>query len=241
MSSDRVIFALKFSCRTASPLCFNSSGKENPMRNSFLCILLLAATALTAQSSAPIALPAAVRTGGMTLNEALATRRSIRSYTAAPITLAEISQLLWSAQGITGDKGGRTAPSAHAQYFLHVYVARPEGFFEYIPASHSLQQLSGKDIRAALSTQDVVKNAPIVFLIAGEYERASKVTQAEVAHRLVNLEAGHAAQNMLLQATAMKLGAVPVGGVDAKQTAAAAALPADISPIYLVPVGHPKP
>jgi len=208
------------------------------MRNAFLIIILLAATTLTAQT---IALPAPTRTGGMSLTEALATRRSIRSYTATPITLAEISQLLWSAQGVTNDKGGRTAPSAHAQYFLHLYVARPEGFFEYIPASHSLQQLSAKDIRAALSTQDVVKNAPIVLLIAGEYDRAAKLTQAEVAHRLVNLEAGHAAQNMLLQATALKLGAVSVGGVDAKQTAAAAALPADLSAIYLIPVGHPKP
>jgi len=208
------------------------------MRNAFLITILLAATTLTAQT---IALPAPTRTGGMSLTEALATRRSIRSYTATPITLAEISQLLWSAQGVTNDKGGRTAPSAHAQYFLHLYVARPEGFFEYIPASHSLQQLSAKDIRAALSTQDVVKNAPIVFLIAGEYDRAGKLTQAEVAHRLVNLEAGHAAQNMLLQATALKLGAVSVGGVDAKQTAAAAALPADLSAIYLIPVGHPKP
>lgn len=208
------------------------------MRNAFLGIILFTATALTAQT---IALPAPTRTGGMTLNEALAERRSIRSYTATPITLSEISQLLWSAQGVTNDKGGRTAPSAHAQYFLHLYVARPEGFFEYLPASHSLQQLSGKDIRAALSTQDVVKNAPIVFLIAGDYERAGKLTQAEVAHRLVNLEAGHAAQNMLLQASALKLGAVSVGGVDAKQTAAAAALPANLGAIYLIPVGHPKP
>jgi len=86
-----------------------------------------------------------------------------------------------------------------------------------------------------------VKKAPIVFLIAGEYERAAKTTQKEVAHKLVNLEAGHAAQNLLLQATALKLGAVSVGGVDAKQTAAAAALPAEITPIYLLPVGHPKP
>jgi SagB-type dehydrogenase family enzyme len=210
------------------------------MRNAFLCTVLFAATALTAQQT-PVALPAPTRSGGMSLNEALATRRSIRSYTDAKITMEEISQLLWSAQGVTSDKGQRTAPSAFGQYFLRLYVARPEGFFEYIPASHSLQQLSSKDIRAALSTQDTVKKAPIVFLIAGEYERAAKTTQKEVAHKLVNLEAGHAAQNLLLQATALKLGAVSVGGVDAKQTAAAAALPAEITPIYLLPVGHPKP
>lgn len=223
------------------------------MRNLFLCILLFSATvlsaqtpaapsSLTVQTAAPasIALPAPTRSGGMSLNEALATRRSIRSYTSAQLTMEEISQLLWSAQGITSDKGQRTAPSAHAQYFLRVYVARPEGFFEYLPVSHSLQQLSSKDIRAALSTQDVVKSAPVVFIIAGEYARAAKITEHEVSQRLVNLEAGHAAQNMLLQATALKLGAVSVGGVDAKQTAQAAALPDGIGPIYLIPVGHPK-
>jgi len=216
------------------------------MQNAILCTLLLASTTLTAQSAptpkaAAVALPAPTRTAGMSLNEALATRRSIRTFTTAPITLAEISQLLWSAQGVTSDKGGRTAPSAHAQYFLHLYVARPEGFFEYIPASHSLQPLSGKDIRASLSTQESVKQASVVFLIAGEYDRASKITQSEIAHRLVNLEAGHATQNLLLQATALNLGAVSVGGVDAKQTAAAASLPSDLGVIYLIPVGHPKP
>ena len=210
------------------------------MRNTFLCILLFAATAVSAQQTT-IPLPAPTRTGGMTLNEALASRRSTRTFEATKITLAEISQLAWSAQGITNGKGGRTAPSAHAMYFLRLYVARPEGFFEYLPAKHALLQLSAKDVRAALSTQDTVKNAPIVFVIAGEYERAAKLTAKEVSQKLVNLEAGHAAQNLLLQATALKLGAVSVGGVDAKQTAEAAALPADITPIYLLPVGHPKP
>jgi SagB-type dehydrogenase family enzyme len=210
------------------------------MRHAFLAILLLAAGALAAQPTT-IALPAPARSGGMTLNQALATRRSIRDYQSTRLTMAEISQLLWSAQGITGDKGQRTAPSAHAQYFLRVYVAQPDGFYEYIPASHSLQQLSAKDVRAALSTQDTVKKAPTVFLIAGEYQRAAKLTEKSVSQKLVNLEAGHAAQNFLLQATALQLGAVSIGGVDAKQTAAAAALPEDITPIYLLPVGHPKP
>ncbi len=84
------------------------------------------------------------------------------------------------------------------------------------------------------------KSAPVVFLIAGEYDRASKGTDRETGLRLVNLEAGHAAQNLLLEATALNLGAVPVGGVDPKQAAQAASLPAAITPIYLVPVGHPR-
>ena len=219
------------------------------MRNLFLCTFLTSALFCAPlvscqQAAAPvtahIALPAPLRTGGMSLNDALAHRRSIRSFQSTKLTLAELSQLLWAAQGVTDDKGHRTAPSAHAQYYLHLYLAQPDGFFEYLPAAHALHQLSDKDLRAALSSQATVQAAPVVFLIAGEYDRASKGTDRETGLRLVNLEAGHAAQNLLLEATALNLGAVPVGGVDPKQAAQAASLPVAITPIYLVPVGHPK-
>lgn len=219
------------------------------MRKLFLCTLLTLAVSVVPllscqQAAAPpaarIGLPAPVRSGGMTLNDALAQRRSVRSFQSLKLTAAEISQLLWAAQGVTDDKGHRTAPSANAKYYLHLYLAQPEGFFEYLPAAHALQKLSEKDLRAALSSQATVQAAPVVFLIAGEYERASKGADRETGLRLVNLEAGHAAQNLLLEATALNLGAVPVGGIDPKQTAQAAALPAGITPIYLVPVGHPK-
>jgi SagB-type dehydrogenase family enzyme len=217
------------------------------MRKSFLCVLLLAVATpfLSAQQPAAtaatqVALPGPSLTGGMTLTEAIATRRTTRSFDATPLTAKEQSQLLWSAQGVTDAKGHRAAPSASAKYYLHVYVARPDGFFEYVPATHSLQQLSDKDIRSTLSTQAPVKAAPIVFMIAGEYDRAFKEVPSR-GIRLVDLEAGHATENMLLQANALKLNAIPVGGIDTKQTGQAASLPAGITPIYLVPVGHPKP
>jgi SagB-type dehydrogenase family enzyme len=219
------------------------------MRNSFVCILfasvLLSAPLILAQQvaapvNARIELPAPVRTGGMSLNEALAHRRSLRSFESTKLTLQQISQLLWAAQGITDGQGHRTAPSAHAQYYLHLYIAQPDGFFEYLPAANALQRLSDKDLRGTLSPQQTVKAAPIVFLIAGEYDRASKGADRETGLRLVNLEAGHSAQNLLLQATALNLGAVSVGGIDPKQTAQAASLPAAITPIYLIPVGHAK-
>lgn len=189
--------------------------------------------------TAYIDLPAPSRGGGMTLNEALATRRSVRSFAATKLTQAELSQLLWAAQGINDEKGHRTAPSARAQYFLHLYLATADGFFEYIPARHGLQTLSPNDLRAKLSPQAAVTSAPAVFLIAGDYDRASQ-TSRDVGLRWVNLEAGHAAQNLLLQATALRLAAVPVGGIQPEQIAQAASLPASSTPIYLVPVGHAK-
>lgn len=191
------------------------------------------------KKAAPMDLPAPSRSGGMTLAEALATRRSVRAFTATKLTQQELSQLLWSAQGITDDKGRRTAPSARAQYFLHLYVASADGFFEYIPAGNKLQRLAAKDVRADLSSQAAVTTASAVFVIAGDYDRASQGGR-DVGLRWVNLEAGHAAQNLLLQATALHLGAVPVGGIQAEQVAQAASLPRSSVPIYLIPVGHAK-
>ncbi len=219
------------------------------MRRILISILMILALAATAMAVTPVvstaaqevALPKPALTGGITLNEALATRRSVRLFTAEKVTLAEISQLLWSAQGMTSEKGQRTAPSAHAQYYLHVYVAQADGFYEYLPARHVLVLLASKDLRGVLSTQETVKKAPVVFLIAGEFDRAAKNTDHTTAERLVNLEAGHATQNLLLTATGLKLGAVPVGGIIPADTAKAAALPAGITPIYMVPVGHPQP
>ena len=185
-----------------------------------------------------IQLPQPSKSGGMALTDALAHRRSTRTFTAKPMTQAEISQLLWAAQGITDDKGRRTAPSASAQYFLHVYLATPDAFFEYLPVGHQLKKLQSGDLRAKLSVQPSVKTAPCVLLIAGEYGRATEKYGADKGPRVTNLEAGHVAQNVLLQATALGLGAVPVGGFEPKDAQKAASLPAQQTPIYLIPVGH---
>ena len=184
-------------------------------------------------------LPAPNRTGGMTLTEALAMRRSVRAFAETKLTQQELSQLLWAAQGITDDKGHRTAPSARSQYFLHLYLATADGFCEYLPAGHKLQRLSTKDLRAGLSSQTAVATAPAVFVITGDYDRAIQGGR-ETGLRWVNLEAGHAAQNLLLQATALHLAAVPVGGIQPEQVAQATSLPASSTPIYLIPVGHAK-
>ena len=75
-----------------------------------------------AEHNAEIKLPEPVKDGDTSIEEALLERRSIRQYKDDPLTLAEVSQLLWSAQGITGLWGGRTAPSAGVTYPLEVYV-----------------------------------------------------------------------------------------------------------------------
>ncbi len=215
-----------------------------------LSLLLLPACArrerrLASETAAPptIELPAPRLKGTLTLEEALARRRSVREFTGDALTLEEIGQLLWAAQGITHPTGKRTAPSAGALYPLEVYVILPESVYHYDPQEHSLRLHLQGDLRPGLYeaalAQEAVLRAPAVFAIAAVYARTAQKYGEERSPRYVHLEAGHAAQNLLLQAAALDLGAVPIGAFYDEEVRAALALPVDHRPLYLIPVGHP--
>lgn len=190
-----------------------------------------------------ITLPAPRLEGEMSLEETLAARRSVREFTDEELTLEEISQLLWAAQGITAVWGGRTAPSAGALYPLEVYVATADGLHHYVPQGHkaiveSRADLHGELWQAGLS-QDAIREAPAVFVITAVYRRTEKKYGGR-AERYVKLEAGHAAQNLVLQAVALGLGGVPIGAFYDDQVQSALSLPSDHEPLYLIPIGHPR-
>lgn len=211
----------------------------------FILVLLLCSTAGLTQSVTPTTpsnsstLPAVSASGGMSLNEALAKRRSVRSFASTPLSPQETSQLLWAAQGITDSQGHRTAPSAHAGYYVRVFLATAKALYRYEPEGHQLRPISDHDVRSTLSSQQSVKEAPAVFVIMSETERAAKAFWAN-STRFVYLEVGHVAQNLLLQATSLGLGAVPVGGLDPKAVSQALGNPAGLEAVYLIPVGHPE-
>jgi SagB-type dehydrogenase family enzyme len=176
------------------------------------------------------------------LEETLAGRRSVREFTDEPLTEAEISQLLWAAQGVTDGKGLRTAPSAGALYPLELYVAMSDGFYKYNPARHALTLSSSENVKRALGdaalAEEAITEAPVVFLITAVLARTQR-KYGQRAERYVHLEVGHAAQNILLQAVALGLGAVPIAAFNDDQISDALRLPANESPLYLLPVGHP--
>lgn len=190
------------------------------------------------------ALPEPRRIGVTTLEETLARRRSHRAFTDARLTPGEVGQLAWAAQGVTDEAGHRTAPSAGALYPLELYVGTPEGVYRYEPDGHRLVLHVEGDPRPALQRaglgQEAIGLAPAVFIIAAVYERTEVKYGARTA-RYVHMEAGHAAQNILLQAVALGLGAVPIGAFDDDRLAAALSLPNVEQPLYLIPVGHPQP
>lgn len=196
----------------------------------------------TTESRDSVRLPEPTSSGEMSLEETLATRRSVRRYTDEPLTDVQISQLLWAAQGITREGRGRTAPSAGGLYPLELYLATARGVFHYRPESHDLEVMAGEDVRGPLSKaalgQEAVRDAPAVFVVTAVFERTA-AKYGDRAVRYVHLESGHAAQGLLLEAVALDLGGVPIGAFDDGGVRGALGLPQDREPLYIIPVGHP--
>jgi SagB-type dehydrogenase family enzyme len=189
-------------------------------------------------------LPAPTLDGDVSLERVLALRRSVREFTSEPLDAADLSQLLWAAQGITSASGKRTAPSAGALYPLETYVVGTDGWYRYLPDGHRLERLGGDDLRTALAEvalgQAPIGGAAVVVVITAVYARTAQ-KYGDRAVRYVHLEAGHAAQNLLLEAVALGLGAVPIGAFDDAGVQSVLGLPADHEPLYLLVVGHPAP
>jgi SagB-type dehydrogenase family enzyme len=209
---------------------------------------------------AALPLPRPRLDGPLSLEQAIAQRRSVRDYRDAPVTLAEAAQVLWAAQGVTDAAGGlRAAPSAGALYPLEVFlVARrvdglPGGAYRYVPQGHALEPLVDQSAasapgddplherlhRAALS-QSAVREAPAVLVIAAVFERTTD-NYGERGRDYVIMEAGHAAQNVCLQAVALGLGSVVIGAFDEQEVGRIVGLAADELPLYLVPFGRRRP
>jgi SagB-type dehydrogenase family enzyme len=176
----------------------------------------------------------------LSFEKALIQRRSVRTFLKTPLTPEHISQLLWSAQGQIEDH--RTAPSAGALYPLELYTVESEGIFHYQGADHSLLPISGHDCRQGLFVasleQESIAKAPFIIVICGVYQRIEVKYGVSRGPRYVHMEAGHVAQNILLQAVTLGLGAVPVGAFHDAQVHKHLHLPQDHKPLYLVPVGH---
>ena len=194
-----------------------------------------------------IKLPEPELDGEISLEQSLLGRRSVRSYTKQPLTLAEVSQLVWAAQGITDDAGHRTAPSAGATYPLELYIVAGNveelgaGIYHYLPEGHELVYISGGDIRSdlyeAVLSQSAVKDGAISIVITAIYERTTE-RYGERGIRYVHIEAGHATQNLCLQATALGLGVVTIGAFEDERVSEVLDLPENENPLYVIPVGR---
>lgn len=179
----------------------------------------------------------------MSLVAALAGRRTIRELSADSLRPEELGQLLWAAQGISHDGIRRTAPSASALFPLELYAATPDGLFHYEPVAHALELRGDRDLRrslqAACGEQPFMGGAPLIIIVCVVTARLVGRHGPERAVRYADFEAGHAGQNLLLQATGLGLAGVPVGSFSDDQVRQVLELPADESPRYLFAIGRP--
>lgn len=188
------------------------------------------------------------------LGRAIDGRASRRSFASEPISIEDISTLLWTAQGITHVQDEvplRASPSAGATYPLETSLSvapggcadLEPGLYRYDPDGHGLESAPGVEgsvheelTRAALD-QAVVRGAPVTIALAAEYDRTRR-QYPDHGERYVHMEAGHAAQNVLLAAQSRGLNACPVGAFDDAALADALELPSELDPLYLVPLGE---
>ncbi|MBD3266408.1 SagB/ThcOx family dehydrogenase [bacterium] len=191
-----------------------------------------------------ILLPSPKQSSECSLEELLWERHSTRSFTNQELTMEEIGQLCWAAQGVNRpEEKKRTAPSAGATYPLELYVVLPDGVYHYIPATHELELKKEGSMRPLLVEADLdskmMQVSQCVFIFTAVFERTVR-KYGGPSFGYVYLEAGHAAQNLLLQAQALQLGGVPNGSVISYTNKQKLGIPASEDPIYLLVIGHPK-
>lgn len=202
-----------------------------------------------AQQTAAVRLPEPRRDGRMSLEAALWARHSTRAFTRDSVSLADLAQLLWAAQGANRPDGHRTAPSAGATYPLEVLVlpARvsglPAGTYRYRGGPHVLELAQPDDrlpeFLASAARAPWIADAAALIVITGVGERTSR-RYGERTERYVAIEVGHAAQNVALQAAALSLGTTYVGSFVDSAVTRILALPAGERPYAVLPIGRPR-
>jgi SagB-type dehydrogenase family enzyme len=195
------------------------------------------------KTSLVMELPPPSTTGEMPLEQAIARRRSIRSFKGDALTPRQMSQLCWTGQGITEPREAlRAAPSAGALYPLELFVATADGVGHYDPREHTLAVHRAGDhrrqIQRASLDQEMIGQAWACFVIAAVVERVG-AKYGDSAEQYTLIEVGHVAQNLLLEAEALNLAGVPVGAFEEKKVAAILEIPRDHRVFYLVPIGRP--
>jgi SagB-type dehydrogenase family enzyme len=193
-------------------------------------------------------LPEANRDGKVSREKAILERRSVREFRDAPLTLAELSQLLWAAQETTGSSGFRRVPSAGALYPLEIFVLAGKvdglspGIYRYRPKNHELTRTGGGDRRADLCAaaldQAPIRRAPAVLLISAVFERTTS-KYGERGIRYVHMESGNGSQNISLEAVSLGLGTVVIGAF--KDDAVNSVLDmGEEEPLLIMPIGRPS-
>jgi SagB-type dehydrogenase family enzyme len=210
---------------------------------------VLAKSRNTLDKESVMNLSAPMLDGNVSVEKAIKQRRTIRAFLNEPLTLAQLSQILWAAQGITDDRGlKRAAPSGGALYPIDVYVVAGQngvrglapGVYTYDPSGHLLEKIADADARqdvaVAALRQMWMATAPVILVLTAEYRRIT-IKYGDRGERYAMIEVGHIGQNIFLQCEALGLGAGIVGAFYDNEVARAVSAKKNHEPLIIMPVG----
>lgn len=215
----------------------------------FITSLIFLPLFALAQTHTDVPLPKPSLTGKKSVEEAIKARRTIRHFKAKALKLEQLSQILWAAYGVTANDLYKSVPSAGALYPLDIWVAVGKngvegleaGVYQYIPKAHRLTQVKAGEVRDDIARaslyQSWMAEAPVIFIITGEYERCTR-KYGERGIPYTYIEAGHAGQNVFLQAGALGLGAGIVGAFHNDVVRQVLGISKGYDPILIMPVGY---
>ncbi len=201
-----------------------------------------------------IELPVPSLDGSVSVEDAINKRRSVREFTDQPLSMADLSQCVWSAQGTTGNDGKKVAPSAGAVYPVTLYVVvgvienLSAGLYRYEPNRHTLEAIRAGELRAqlrdaALEEQPWIGQAASILVIAADIAKASSAFQQQPPAgqrglRYIYMEVGAIAENVYLQGQTIGVGVVFIGGFDDQKVMDVLKLPSPYTPVGLVCLGR---
>jgi SagB-type dehydrogenase family enzyme len=202
-----------------------------------------------AQTYTDVPLPKPSFIGKKSVEEAIKARRTVRHFKAKALNLEQLSQILWAAYGVTANGFYKSVPSAGALYPLDIWVAAGKngveglqaGVYQYIPKAHRLTQIKAGEVRDDIARaslyQGWMAEAPVIFIITGEYERCTR-KYGERGIPYTYIEAGHAGQNIFLQAEVLGLGTGIVGAFHNDVVQKVLGIGKVYDPILIMPVGY---
>jgi SagB-type dehydrogenase family enzyme len=185
-----------------------------------------------------IALSAPDVNKGIPLMQALSRRKSDRDFSDQKLSLQQLSEVLWAADGVNRDDGKRTAPSAMGRYPVDIYVALPEGVYLYEPLKRDLVPVVEGDFRGTTGKQDFVAGAPLNLVFVADLAKLSGPEEQTL--QWAAMESGHQAQNVYLYCASEGLGAVVRGSIDGEKFGKILQLRARQRVLAAQTIGYPR-